>query len=191
MNRDIFYHFHLIESWCGIYSSTGCNLLPNVLFIFLIEIMHLDMASTQCRTSWVNISAELAFPLQLRRYECYDVSNHQPHNCLLNCLFRRRSKKISKLRVTGPCEGNTPGTGEFPAKRASSVENVSIWWHHHFSSPATSPMNVIYIYVLSKYLSVQYVMPRPLTFISNSNVLQVRKSHHMLSYTSGMYWETY
>ena len=31
------------------------------------------------------------------------VSNHQPHDCLLNRLFRRKSKKISKLRVTGIC----------------------------------------------------------------------------------------
>ena len=29
------------------------------------------------------------------------VSNHQPYHCLLNCLFRRRSKKTSKLRVIG------------------------------------------------------------------------------------------
>ena len=46
------------------------------------------------------------------------VSNHQPHNCLLNRLFRCRSKKTSKLRVTGRCEGNSPATGEFPAQRA-------------------------------------------------------------------------
>ena len=37
--------------------------------------------------------------------------NHQPHDCLLNRLFRRRSKKISKLRVTGLFAGNSPGTG--------------------------------------------------------------------------------
>ena len=43
------------------------------------------------------------------------VSNHQPHDCLLSRLFRRRSKKTSKLRVTGLCAGNSPGTGEFPA----------------------------------------------------------------------------
>ena len=36
------------------------------------------------------------------------VSNHQPHDCLLNRLFRRRSKKTSKLRVTGLCVGNSP-----------------------------------------------------------------------------------
>ena len=59
------------------------------------------------------------------------VSNHQPHHCLLNRLFRRRSKKTSKLRVTGLCAGNSPGTGEFPAQMASYAENVSIWWRHH------------------------------------------------------------
>ena len=40
------------------------------------------------------------------------VSNHQPHDCLFNRLFRRRSKKTSKLRVTDLCEF----TGEFPHK---------------------------------------------------------------------------
>ena len=59
------------------------------------------------------------------------VSNRQPHDCLLNRLFRRRSKKTPKLRVTGLCVGNSPGTGEFPAQMASNAENVSIWWRHH------------------------------------------------------------
>ena len=34
------------------------------------------------------------------------VSNHQPHDCLLNRLFSPRWKKTSKLRVTGLCAGN-------------------------------------------------------------------------------------
>ena len=59
------------------------------------------------------------------------VSNHQPHYCLLNRLFGCRSKKTSKLRVTGLCAGNSPGTGEFPAQMASNAENVSIWWCNH------------------------------------------------------------
>ena len=53
-------------------------------------------------------------------------TNHQPYDCLLNRIFKRRSKKTSKLRVTG--------LGEFPAQRASNAENVSIWWRHHDSS---------------------------------------------------------
>ena len=61
------------------------------------------------------------------------VSNLQPRDCLLNCLFRRRSKKTSNLRVTGLCVGNSPVTGEFLAQRASNAENASIWWRHHVS----------------------------------------------------------
>ena len=63
------------------------------------------------------------------------ISNHQPHDCLLNGLFRSRSKKTWKLRVTGLCAGNSPGTGEFPAQMASNTESVSIWWHHHVWLP--------------------------------------------------------
>ena len=44
---------------------------------------------------------------------------------------KHRSKKTSKLRVTGLCAWDPPVTGEFPAQRASYAENVSIWWHHH------------------------------------------------------------
>ena len=56
------------------------------------------------------------FSLQWRHNEPGGVSNHQFHYCLLNRLFRHRSKKTSKLRVTGLCEGNSPMTGEFPHK---------------------------------------------------------------------------
>ena len=69
--------------------------------------------------------------LQWRHNGRDSVSNHQPHDCLFNRLFRRRSKKTSKLRVTGLCEGNSPVTGGFPAQMASNAENVSIWWRHH------------------------------------------------------------
>ena len=72
-----------------------------------------------------------AFTLRWRHNDRDGVSNHQPHDCLLNRLFRRRSKKTSKLRVTGLCAGNSPGTGEFPAQMASYAENVFIWWRHH------------------------------------------------------------
>ena len=53
------------------------------------------------------------------------------HECLLNQIFRRRSKKTSKLRVTGLCVGNSPETGEFPPQMASNTKNVSISWRHH------------------------------------------------------------
>ena len=41
---------------------------------------------------------------------------------LINSLFRRKSKKTSKFRVTGLCAGNSPVTGEFPAQMASNAK---------------------------------------------------------------------
>ena len=77
------------------------------------------------------VETDKGCPLQWRHNGLDGVSNHQHHHCLLSRLFGRRSKKTSKLRVTGLCEGNSPGTGEFPAQMASDAENVSIWWRHH------------------------------------------------------------
>ena len=76
-------------------------------------------------------SIHIAISLQWCHNERDGVSNHQRLYCLLNCLFRRRSEKTSKLCVTGLCERNPPVTGRFPSQRANSAENVSIWWCHH------------------------------------------------------------
>ena len=62
------------------------------------------------------------YPLVWRHNEREGVSHHQPHQRLLNRLFGRRSKKTSKLGVTGLCAGNSPVTGEFPPQRASNAE---------------------------------------------------------------------
>ena len=60
----------------------------------------------------------MPWPLTLHwRHNYHDgVSNHQPHGCLLNRLFSRKSKKTSKLRVTGLCAGNSPGPMNSPHK---------------------------------------------------------------------------
>ena len=55
-------------------------------------------------------------PLRWRHNDHAGVSNHQPHGCLLNRLFGRRSKKTSKPRVTGLCAGNSPGPVNTPHK---------------------------------------------------------------------------
>ena len=46
--------------------------------------------------------------------------------------------KASKLRVTDLYEGNSWGTGEFPAQMASNAENVSIWWRLHENSQTST-----------------------------------------------------
>ena len=61
------------------------------------------------------------------------VSNHQPHGCLLNRLFGRRSKKTSKLRVTGLCARWIPRTkGQWRGKcfhlMTSSWDVLNVWW---------------------------------------------------------------
>ena len=55
-------------------------------------------------------------PLRWRHNDHDGGSNHQPHGCLLNRLFRRKSKKTSKLRVTGLCVGKSPGPVKSPHK---------------------------------------------------------------------------
>ena len=84
--------------------------------------------------------SDLLLSLQWRHNGRDSVSNHQPHECFLNRSIRRRSKKTSKLRITGLCAGNSLGTGEFPAQMANNAENVSIWWRHHDLIGQRSPV---------------------------------------------------
>ena len=50
---------------------------------------------------------------------------------VFSTVYSGADQKISKLRVTGLCAGNSPVTGEYSAQMASNAENVSIWWRHH------------------------------------------------------------
>ena len=68
--------------------------------------------------------------LCLRVHYC-DAIMSELSSHIAGVSFRHRSKKTSKLYVTGHCEGNSPMTGEFPAQRANNAETVSIRWRHH------------------------------------------------------------
>ena len=84
-----------------------------LLFIFLGSLqLQIQREITHKESMTVS-----TFPLQWRNNVRDSVSNHQ---CFLNRLFRRRSKKTSKLRINGFCAGNSPGTGEFPAQMANT-----------------------------------------------------------------------
>ena len=67
-------------------------------------------------STWWRNRGTITVSLRWRHNGRENVSNHQPHDCLLNRLFRRRSKKTSKLRVTGLCVGNSPGPVNSPHK---------------------------------------------------------------------------
>ena len=103
------------------------------LFIFSLLSFQERWHLAYTTASVFSLSCTIFRALQWRHNGRDSVSNHQPHDCLLNRLLRRRSKKTSKLCVTGLCVGNSSGTGEFPAQRASNAENVSIWLRHHVS----------------------------------------------------------
>ena len=82
------------------------------------------------------------FSLHWRHNERDGFSNHWRLNCVLNRLFRRRSKKTSTLRVASLGEGNSPVIGWFPAQRASNSENVSIWWRHYVPIPGATAFRI-------------------------------------------------
>ena len=103
------------------------------LLIYSLLPLHMQPAKQAVAflAGWSWVYRQTSNTLQWRHNGCNSVSNHQPSDVFLNRLFRRRSKETSKLRITGLCEGNSPGTGEFPAQMASYAKNVSIWWRHY------------------------------------------------------------
>ena len=88
------------------------------MHIYIYKHMEVKVRRTFCSLHW--------------RHNDHDgVLNHQPHGCLLNLLFQRRSKKNIKVPRHWPLCGEFTVAGEFPAQRDSNVENASIWWRHH------------------------------------------------------------
>ena len=133
------YHLDICED-CGVYSALPWEML--LLFFNLRVILLVNL----CVCGWMKIIPLLVFTrwrhmrdnfvyapsqciavshwlgactvwsLHWRHKYHGGVSNHQPHGRLLNRLFRRKSKKTSKLRVTGLCVGNSPVPVNSPHK---------------------------------------------------------------------------
>ena len=92
--------------WCLFYSISYMN-LKNGWTILLYNFLW-DLITQPChnlRRPWSQGLWWIIF---------HHYSDIMRLDCLLNRLFRRRSKKAWKLRVTGLCEGNPPVTGGFP-----------------------------------------------------------------------------
>ena len=91
----------------------------------------------------------LGNPLQWRHNGLGSVSNHQPHDCLLNRLFRRRSKKTTKIRVTGLCAGNSPIPVNSPHKgpvtrKMFPFDDVIMWWNQDAVAIMQENENVVF-----------------------------------------------
>ena len=99
------------------------NSAVNTTFILKIAWYKLDVIAT-CILWPVRIISKInVVKLEWLHNERDGVSSYQRFDYLLNRLFRRRSKKPSKLRLTGG----------FPSQRASYADNSSIRWRHHAS----------------------------------------------------------
>ena len=134
-------YFHLMTPSCWMdymlhvkYLCDAKCILWNIRYMYAFSAISKHWYDTRIWTlfSWKTMT-HLVLTLRWRHNGLDSVTNHQPHDCLLNRSFGHRSKKTSKLRVTGLCVGNSPVTGEFPAQMANNAENVSIWWRHHQS----------------------------------------------------------
>ena len=98
--------------------GTNFNKILSEIHTFSFKTMHLNMSYAKqwqfCIRLNVISALQLKGTLRWRHNDHDSVSNHQPHGCLLNRLFRRRSKKT--FRVTGLCVGNSPGPVNSPHK---------------------------------------------------------------------------
>ena len=103
------------------------------MFILITQALDIPVC-VLCRVCHILLGT-----LQWRHNECGGILNHRRLDCLLNHLFRCRSKKISKLSVTGLCEGmhqwpvDSPHKGPvmrkiFPFDDSHHVIQQAHWW---------------------------------------------------------------
>ena len=151
--RNIFHGWSYIQIPLHdkVYFVSGDKTRPiavNWLWAYWLACIYADLLFTIRRSDW-----SIAISLQWRHKDHDSVSNHQPHGCLLNRLFRRRSNKASKLRVTGLCVGNSPDRwiprtkdqlrGKFFHLMTSSCEVVMIGSKQFSTHPATTKQLMI------------------------------------------------
>ena len=139
---ELFDHFPQI-------SKKSCLFVIDFLIILGLHPLPLMISPLLCLEACITAkksvkikqvhNKENAQALIWRHNEHDSVSNHQPHGCLLSRLFRHKSKKTSKLRVTGLCVGNSPGPVNSPHKGPVTrkmfpfddvIMSVSIPWLH-------------------------------------------------------------
>ena len=108
-------------------SVVWCDYATSQSWPYPTHMYNFDVVYGNCNNNHCSYDTTL----QWCHNERNGILNHQHLDCLLNRLFRCRSKKTSKLCVTGLCKGHPPVTSGFPSQRANDAENVNIWWAHH------------------------------------------------------------
>ena len=103
------YQFHLYNLPTTDWSTITYHILVKVEF--LLPVVRLYGLIDWCRSAITMTSQWARWRLKSPAYPLF-----------AELFVRRRSKKTSKLRVTGLCAGNSPETGEFPAQMASNAK---------------------------------------------------------------------
>ena len=106
-----------LQDWLGIPMEEWVLRHPGQVVLTVVSDSGLD-SNDYTFTAYVKgfhccIYKRVSISLQWRHNERDGISNQQPHDCLLN-RFRRRSKKTSKLHVTGPLCGEFTGDRWIP-----------------------------------------------------------------------------
>ena len=119
------------------------------------------------------------------KQHCYDVimrptaSQITSLTTVYAIVYRARSKKTLKLRVTGLCAGNSPETVEFPTQMASNAENVSIWWRHHEHTESENLCSSLVGWTRNSLAKHESVRPRPPNKWKKILDQDVPKSNHL------------
>ena len=140
-----FHQWNIIHTFRGQLTSVGrkchkitsCKIYHGNIMVCKHFSLYWSFVKGIDRSSFVSpspMSSNAEFSLQWRHNGRDGVSTHQPHDCLLNPLFRRRSKKTSQLRITGLCARNSPvrwpvnSPHNWPvARKMCPLDDVIIW----------------------------------------------------------------
>ena len=147
-NNHLFWLLKLTTQWMRRGHTKAWHLKFQISMVFLIQIIDYTYG-------WYIHDATAAYLIIPPTME-YDVSSCDVTmgaitsqitslTIVYSTIYsRRRSKKTSKLHVTGLCAENSPVAGEFPAQMASNAENVSIWWRHLVTLTATMSVSALH-----------------------------------------------
>ena len=119
--------------------------------------------------------------LQWRQNGRDGVSNQQYHNCLLNRLFRRRSKNTWKLRVTGLLQGfhrwpvNSPHKGPVTRKMFPFDDVIREPFNPQYRGLETPPQDLI----LRRILSARGIEPQSLYMVTPMH--EIKQLWHIAS----------
>ena len=121
----------------------GCTHFPGLQITIIIILCAFKTAEVRIKLQWLLIIIGFS---TIRSLWCNFVKQYHYSDVLMSTMpsqitgvsiscstifLRCSSKNTSKLRITGLCEGNPRVTGGLPSQRASNMENIFIWWHHH------------------------------------------------------------